>query len=428
MLNRDTLGFMLQASRSFGGVVSLDKRLFLVSHPESIQYILQDNVKNFRKNAGRGAEWGAHSLALSEDEAWEQQRRRLQAVFQRQHNEILVGHVLAATERMMERWDARESRGKPVDVEQEMVRLILDALVEMMFGSSLRGQAGELMESIDIVHRTVNRRAQASISLPPGFPTPANRRYGRALTFLRSFIDGAIAERHAGAQGEDDLLGMLVNARDPETGKVMDDGQLHDEVLMLLVLGHQTAAMALTWTWYNLSRFPDVEAQTCEEVRSILGGLPPAPGDVACLPYLRQVLEETLRLYPPTWMISRVVLADDELGGYDIPGGSLVVFGPWVTHRLADFWESPEEFEPGRFSPARSASRPRFAYFPFGGGPRRCIAGNFALMELPLIVSRVVQRFRLRLVDGDRIVPQPTLVLRPKKGLRMVLKRVPERS
>lgn len=423
MMSRDTLGFMLKVSRDFGGVVSLGKGLFLVSHPDDIRYILQDNIGNFRKNNRRQTLWGGRSLALSEGEAWEAQRRRMQTVFQRQHNETLAGRVLVAAERMLERWRAQERTGRPFDVEREMVRLILEALVETMFGAGTHGQTGELTEAIHEVHQRFDRRARASFSLPLSFPTPANRRYERALAFLKDFIDRSIAERRGGGGEASDLLGLLVAARDPETGEAMSDDQLHDEVLMLLVLGHQTAAMALTWTWYALSRFPAVQARVSEEVASAFGGRPPRPEEAVRLTYLHRVLEETLRLYPPTWMIARAVLADDRLGGYDIPAGSLVVFGPYVTHRRPEIWERPEEFDPDRFSPERSAGRPRFAYFPFGGGPRRCIAGSFAMMELPLILARVAQEYRLHLVAGHPVVPQPALMLRPKRGLKMTLER-----
>jgi cytochrome P450 len=420
MMKWNTLEFMLQSSRDFGGVVSLSKGVTLVSHPNYIQYILQDNISNFRKNAG-GNVWGGKSLALSEDEVWERQRRRLQAVFQRQHNEVLAGRVLLATDRMLERWRKRE--GAKVDIEREMVWLLLEALVETMFGAGLNGPSEELAESINNVHDYFNRRAQEAIMLPLSWPTPANRRYHRSFAYLQSFITRSISERRAAGAPEGDLLAMLMAVKDPETGEEMNDAQLYDEVLMLLLLGHQTAAMALTWTWYALSRFPQVEAGVREEVGAAFGGRAPAPDEAVRLPYLRRVLEETLRLYPPTWMISRMVLADDQIGGYDIPAGSLVVFGPYVTHRQPDIWERPEEFDPGRFSPERSAGRPRFAYFPFGGGPRRCIAGSFAMMELPLILARVIQHYRLRRATRRPVAPQITLVLRPRRGLKMTLER-----
>ena len=422
MLKWNVLPFMVRTSRDFGGVAALGKGLFLVSRPDHVQYILQDNIANFRKNNGPGTQWGGRSLALSEEEVWERQRRRLQTVFQRQHNETLAGRVLLATDRMLERWRTRD--GARVDVEREMVLLLLEALVETMFGAGLSGPQDELTEAVHDVHEFFNLRAQATINLPLSWPLPANRRYQRGIAYLNGFITRAIGERRAGGAVQGDLLAMLMAAKDPETGEEMSDAQLYDEVLMLLLLGHQTAAMALTWTWYALSRFPQVEAGVRDEVGAAFGGRAPEPEAAARLPYLRRVLEETLRLYPPTWMISRVVLKDDQLGGYDIPAGSVVVFGPYVTHRQPDIWERPEEFDPGRFAPERSAGRHRFAYFPFGGGPRRCIAGSFAMMELPLILARVIQRYRLRRPARRPVKPRVTLVLRPRGGLKMTLERV----
>jgi cytochrome P450 len=422
MLKWKTLPFMVQASRDFGGVVSLGKGMFLVSDPAHVQYILEDKIGNFRKNNRPGTLWGGQSLALSEDGVWEQQRRRLQTVFQRQNNTILAGRVVVATERMLDRWQARV--GRKVEVEREMVHLVLEALVETMFGAGPKGPLEELTEAIHTVHSTFDRRAQATISLPMSWPTPANRSYRRSISFLETFIKRSIRERRDSGASEGDLLAMLIAAKDPETGEEMSDAQLYDEVLMLLVLGHQTAAMALTWTWYALSRFPRVESEVRREIATAFGDRVPAPDEVARLPYLRQVLSETLRLYPPTWMIARMVLSDDQLGGYDIPAHSLVVFGPYLTHRQPEIWERPEEFDPDRFSPQRSAGRHRFAYFPFGGGPRRCIAGSFAMMELPLILARVIQHYRLHRPAGRPVGLNVTLVLRPRRGLKMGLERV----
>ena len=201
----------------------------------------------------------------------------------------------------------------------------------------------------------------------------------------------------------------------------MNDQQVRDEVITLLIAGHETVSTALTWTWYLLSQHPEVERRLLTELDEVLGGHVPTVGHLAKLSYTHMVLEEALRLYPPAWIFGRKAIADDEIGGYFIPANSMIVLSPYMTHRHPAFWENPEVFEPERFTPERSASRPHHAYFPFGGGPRTCIGSNFALMEMQLILATVAQRYRLRLVPGHQVEPEALLSLRPRCGLPMTL-------
>ncbi len=214
-----------------------------------------------------------------------------------------------------------------------------------------------------------------------------------------------------------------MSARDPETGAAMTDQQLRDEVMTMLIAGHETVASALAWTWYLLAGAPEVEAKLHEEVDRVLAGRPPTADDLPKLPITGMIFDEALRLYPPAWIITRKALADDEIGGYHIPAGTLVVTSPYVTQRDARFWDSPDAFDPERFSPERSVGRPRFAYYPFGGGPRLCIGNHFAMVEAGLIIAAVAQRYSLRLVPGQQIAVEPSVTLRPKHGLMMTLLR-----
>jgi cytochrome P450 len=218
-----------------------------------------------------------------------------------------------------------------------------------------------------------------------------------------------------------DLLWMLLSARDEETGEGMSDQQLRDEVLILLLAGHETTATALTWTWYLLSQHPEVESRLHDELDTVLGGRRPSVEDLDKLPYTRMVIQEVLRLYPPAFGFTRHAVAEDEIGGYRIPANSMVFLTPYCTHRHPACWEEPEVFDPERFTPERSAGRPRFAYFPFGGGPRQCIGNAFALMEAQLVLASVAQRYCLRLVPGHPVEPQVQLTLRPRYGLPMTL-------
>jgi cytochrome P450 len=230
-----------------------------------------------------------------------------------------------------------------------------------------------------------------------------------------------IATRRRCQQDTGDLLSWLLHARDAETGKGMSDMQLRDEVMTIFVAGHETTAAALAWTWYLLAKHPDVQRRLQAELTAVLGGRMPTSQDLQNLTYTRMVIAEALRLYPPTWVTARSPLADDEIGSYHISRHAVVLLSPYVLHRHPTFWERPAEFDPERFTPAPSPNRPRYAYFPFGGGPRRCIGESFALMEAQLIVAMVAQAYRLHLVPGHPVEPQPLLTLRPRHGVLVTL-------
>lgn len=214
---------------------------------------------------------------------------------------------------------------------------------------------------------------------------------------------------------------MLMLATDEETGEVMDDRQLRDEVMTIFLAGHETTANALSWTFYLLSLHPDIERRMHAEVVEVLGDRTPTVDDLPRLSYTRQVLDESMRLYPPAWLISRSPIQDDEIGGYTIPAGETILISPYTMHRNPAYWDNPEGFDPERFTPEKQAARPRFAYFPFGGGPRICIGNNFALMESQLILAMISQRYRLHLVSGHPVAPQTMITLRPRYGILMTL-------
>jgi cytochrome P450 len=252
-------------------------------------------------------------------------------------------------------------------------------------------------------------------------PIPSKRALFHALRPARhpAALFHIISERRRTGEDRGDLLFMFMLARDEDTGEQMDDRQLRDEVLTMLLAGHETTATALSWVWALLERHPEAEAKLHAELDGVLGGREPTVEDVPRLPYTRMVVEEAMRLYPPVYVLSRKVKEDDVIGGFRIPAGSAVDVSAWVTHRHPGVWERPDDFLPERFSPEQVASRPRFAYFPFSGGPRQCIGNNFALMEAQLIVATVAQRFRLRSAPGSTLIPEPLMTLRPRGGLPM---------
>lgn len=427
----DRLTAYRDAIRNYGEIVcfSEEPRVFLVQHPDHVKHVLLDNHTNYRQNTRQKILMGGQSLALSSGEPWRHRRRLLQPIFNQQRLAAMAPGMVAGTQRMLDRWRGHAGhggRGEPLDVAQEMTGLTLDLLIETLLGNAA-GRGG-LRKSVTTAFEYFNDRLRNPRTLPVSVPTPRNLRLLAALSSLRRAVRKAVEEhREKGpaVTGGGDLLSLMIAAHDEQTGAVMNAEQLLDELMMLLVMGHMTTAMAATWTFYMLSRHPEAEERMRAEIADVLGGRPPGFGDVAKLVYTRMVIEETMRLYPPSWGFSRFALGDDEIGGYRIPAGSVVTLTPWLTHRRADLWEDPDRFDPERFAPNRSgvsgAERPRFAYYPFGGGPRICIARDLALMELPLILSSVFQRYRLRAVPGHPVAVVQGITLRPRAGLRMTL-------
>ncbi|HEV7506857.1 MAG TPA: cytochrome P450 [Thermoanaerobaculia bacterium] len=417
------LAAYLDAIRRHGEIFCVSEtetsRLFLVSHPEHVKHVLQDNQANYRQNTRKKILMGGKSLALSAGEAWRQRRRLMQPVFNQQRLAALAPKMVAGTERMVERWREPARRGEPLDVAEEMIGLTLELLIESLLGAAV--DRGGLRKTVTTAFEYFNDRARNPRTLPVAIPTPRNLRLLKSLRDLKKAVAATISSHIESGEPAGDLLSMMLAARDSQTGEEMNPEQLLDELMMLLVMGHMTTAMAATWTWFMLSRQPEADERVRAEIAEVVGDRPAEFKDVAGLVYTRMVIEETLRLYPPSWGFGRFVIGDDEIGGYRIPAGSVVTLSPWVTHRRPELWTEPDRFDPERFNPARSGERSRFAYYPFGGGPRVCIARDMALMELPLILATVAQRYRLRAVAGHAVVPVQGITLRPRGGLRMTL-------
>ncbi len=260
--------------------------------------------------------------------------------------------------------------------------------------------------------------------MPPlWIPTPRNLAFKRARAELDRVVYDIIASRRRRHAPKGDLLDMLLAAREQGSGEGMTDRQLRDEVMTLLLAGHETTATTLTWTWYLLSKHPGAARKLRAELDVVLGGRLPGVGDLPALEYTQRVVRESMRLYPPVWVISRTAIEEDEIGGYTIPAGSILLLSQYAMHRHPDFWENPEGFDPDRFSPERSEGRHRYAYFPFGGGPRLCIGANLAMLETELILAILAQRYRLELLPGHPVEPEPLITLRPRYGMKMMLSR-----
>jgi cytochrome P450 len=318
----------------------------------------------------------------------------------------------------------REAAGpeEVVDMLDHMMKVTLRIAGTTLFGTDVTGEADEIGRAFRIGFAHVSRRMNAPALVPAWLPTPGNLAFGRAKRLLdRVVLQLIAARRRSGAQPAD-LLSLLLAAQDEETGVGMTDEQVKNEVLTLLMAGHETMGAALAWTWYLLGRHPRVQDDMADEVVGRLGGRSPALEDLPRLPLTRAVFEETLRLYPPAWGQPREAIEADEINGFAIPAGAPVALSQYVTHRHPDFWEKPEQFEPSRFLPERAAGRHKFAYFPFGGGPRVCIGNHFALMEGPLVLATILQRFRVELVPGQEVLPDATFTLRPRHGVKVLLR------
>jgi cytochrome P450 len=426
---RDRLAFVHKAAR-IGPVVSfkLGQLLFhLISTPEDVKRVLVDNAANYSKET-RGQDLLRvvlrDGLFTSDGELWKRQRRLIQPAFHKDRIASFAPVMIDATRELVDRWAPLAAAGTELDVGEEMMRLTLTIVGRTLLGVDLADSASEVGQALTYVLRDLSARTTSVLDYYLGteIPTPKNVRMKRALAVLDRIVGGAIAERRKNPGERTDLLSILMRVRDDESGQGMPDSLLRDEVLTMVLAGHETTANALTWTFYLLSRHPEVERRVVQELATVLAGRAPTFEDVARLPYLRAVIDESMRLYPPVWMLSRAAIQDDVLSGYTIKAGSFVFPCPYVIHRQPNLWKNPEGFDPERFLNP-DPERPRFAYFPFSGGSRQCIGNTFALLEAALILGGILPKYRLDLVAGHAVEPEPLMTLRPKNGMPMRLHR-----
>jgi cytochrome P450 len=426
-LRSDPVGTFLDAADQYGDIAHLKAgpyHGFLLSDPADIKHVLQDNARNYHKSPlyQRLRDSLGNGLLTSEDSFWLRQRRLAQPAFHRQRLVAMADVMVSCAEQRLDRWEQTAANGETIDLVAEMMTLTQAIIVRTMFST-------DLGETAEIVNRTwpiINRRIGEtfwSTKLETTLPLPANRRFARALRELDTVVYRIIADRRQTRRDEADLLSMFLSARDEETGAGMTDRQLRDEVMTMLLAGHETTSLALSWTYYLLSRHPETERTITDEVDRVIGDRRPGFTHGDQLVYTRRVLEESLRLYPPAWGFSRLALGDDQIGGYRVPNGSIVFLIPFVIHRRPKLWPDPERFDPDRFTPEHESARPRFAYIPFGGGPRGCIGNQFAMLEAQLIVAAIAQRYRIELVPEQTIRPEPLITLRPTPGIRARIKK-----
>jgi cytochrome P450 len=398
------------------------QQLYLVVHPDHVKYILQENSRNYIKGENFKAIKPiiGDGLAIKEGDSWRRERRLMQPSFHRQRVGALVTLMTKTIVQMLENWRTIDS-GKPLDVFAQMMQLAQTILVKSLLSIDSNDEITKMNRAWDTAYEYLSSQLWAVFKLPLWVPTPKNRAFQQAMRTLDTVVYRIIRERRESGNAPDDLLSMLMDAYDEESGQDMSDEQLRDEIMTIFTGGFETSAAVLSWTWYLLSQHPNVENRLQAELTSVLGGRTPTLEDLPNLKYTRMILEESMRLYPGAWIFTRTNLDADEIGGYHIPAHSLIMISPYVTHRLPSFWENPEDFDPERFARERVASRPRYTYYPFGGGPRQCIGEIFALTEMQLIIAMVAQKYRLHLVPGHPVEEEPMFTLRPRHGILMTL-------
>ena len=426
---RDPLGFLTDGARRFGPVFRHQIGPFvfvLVSHPDGVKHVLQDNYRNYPRSwmYRRTRPVAGDGLVATEGEVWRRQRRMVQPAFTHQRIAALAAPMTELAARMLDRWEVHAGTGRPFDVAAEMVSLTLDIVGRTLLGVDLTHDVSIMRTCVTDALAWVEYRMSHLLSLPPWAPTVRNLRFRRTMRTFDSIVYRFMAERRARGAGGDDLLSLMLNVRDVETGDAMTDLEVRDQVMTFIGAGHETTAVALAWAWYLLARHPEVEQRVRREIDETLGGRAPTFDDLPRLPVTKTVIEETLRMYPPVYAVARDVLADDVIAGCRIPRGTTVILSPYITHHRAEHWPDPEKFDPDRFTPQRSAGRPRFAWFPFLGGPHQCIGNDFAMMEATLIVAMVMQRYRLTLPPGTTVNFKPLVSLRPDGGVPMLAEHV----
>ena len=424
------LDVMAAWRRRYGDLVQFQlghRRCYLISHPDLAQEALLYKPEDFTKiyDADRPTGLGlvlGNGLLTSEGPRWKKNRRLIQPVFQRQHVAAMAGEMLQAGEDLLKRWDELDLR-HPVDLAVEMMKVTLDVITRTMFSASLLHQVGRLAPALDTLIRYAFRSFHNPFRLPLWVPTPGNRAFQEAKASVDRLIYGVIRERRASGIRCDDLLDQLLYAVDQDTGSGLTDEQLRDELLTIAAAGHETTANALSWTWYLLAMHPDVRVRLYEELANELGTRRPTIDDIPKLVYTRSVFEETLRLYPPAPALQRRAIRDTSLGGCPIKAGSLLVIGLWNIHRHPDFWHEPEVFRPDRFGEGAEATRHRLAWMPFGAGHRTCIGNHFAMIEGPLLLALIAQRYELDVPPGQKVEPEVAVTVRPRNGLKMIIRK-----
>ncbi len=421
---RDSLSLITEL-QGYGGIARVRLGPYLVHQltgPEFIKHVLQDNTDNYRRGRfyqgfnlfmGRG-------MLTTDGAEWRARRDVSQPFFQRAWLHGASGVITSCAEELIARWEGPAERGEEIELVDEMMWLAMGVLSRMLFGVDLRDRYAELAPAVRFSLKAMILTGEVSQMLPRWVPTRYRRDLRRHQAVLNGVMDDVIALHRAGGGDPDDLVSALLKATDAETGRPWPDRQIRAELKTLFMAGHETTGCALAWTLYSVAQHADVRRRLEAELDSVLGDRAPTPGDLPGLPYLRQVVDESLRLHPPIWVFPRDVVEDDVIGGHHIPAGTTLLIPPYAAHRDPAAWENPEAFDPERFCPAGRGPA-RYTYLPFGGGARRCVGYYMALLEIQFTVAMLVRRYHLSLVPAQQVTPVGLVSLRPARGIRMRL-------
>ena len=428
LLKGRSLEVIKMLSAKYGDIVSLTfpmNKVALVTNPQYAKYVLLDNNKNYRKSLAYDVLKAVlgNGLLTSEGDFWKKQRRLIQPAFHKRKLEELTDMMVEQAQHWVDKFDQHADTGNATDLAPELTALTLNVISKAIFSNGVEEKAEMVGEQISLLNQYAIDKVNDPFRLPAFIPTPFNIKERRSMKQLNDVIEDIISTRRK-EESKDDLLSMLIDMRDEDTGEAMDNKQLRDEVMTIFIAGNETSSNALAWMLYLLSQNPEAEAKMVAEIDAKLdAGVELTYNNVLEFQYVRQVIDESLRIYPPAWSVGRRNYEEDEIGGYRIQKNTNVLIPIMYFHTSEKFWDEPAKFKPERFAPELRNKIDRFVYFPFGGGPRFCIGNNFALLEMQIILILFYRNFRFRLKEGFVPEAEPLITLRPKTGMWMEIER-----
>lgn len=424
-LKNDTLGYLMRWHKELGTFYSfhrLSHAHYVATNPAHIKYILQDNNKNYRK--GKAFEYMksllGNGLVTNEGEFWRKQRRMAQPAFHKAKLALLTQAMTTVIGDFLNEWEQKYKPGDRINISQEMNLLALKIVSKALFQSEVGDDIFKIRDHLNYSLYKMMMRFRNPFLPPRWVPTPSNRKEQKAMSSLFGIVENIIAQRQQDPKEYNDLLAMLMHAQDEDTGEKMNAQQLRDEVMTLFMAGHESSSAALSYVFWLLSQYPEID----QRVNAELAGFDQEFSfeNMRSLPYSSQVINEVLRLYPPAWTIGRKAIEDDEIDGYHVPAGTSIMIPAYVVHRDAQWWDQPDEFMPERWADTEKIKQqPRFAYFPFGGGPRLCIGDQFALLEIHAVLAMLKRRFRFEHQPRHQIALQPLITMRPAEDIYLTM-------